>query len=78
MSVSHSKLQVLDLMDFYQVFREIIGWMTRTVKSVMTAKAYSQLGDANITVAFVVSPFVYAQDVLITPSRSNILLQVCL
>jgi len=49
-------------MDFYQAFRETIGWTMRIVKSAMTVKAYSQLGDANITAAFVVSTSICIED----------------
>jgi hypothetical protein len=60
--VSRSKLSVANLMDFYQAFRETIGWTMRIVKSAMTVKVYSQLGDANITAAFVVSTLICIKD----------------
>ena len=77
MRVSRSKLPVANLMDFYQAFRETIGWTMRTVKSAMTVKVYSQHGDANTTAAFVVRTIICIEDALSAFSRSNILLSMC-
>ena len=73
MRVSRSKLPVANLMNFYQAFRETIGWTMRIVKSAMTVKVYLRHGDANITAVFAVSTLICIGDTLSAFSRSNIL-----
>ena len=38
-----------------KVYLKIIGWMTKTARSVMTARVYLRPGGASITVEYVVS-----------------------
>jgi hypothetical protein len=64
-----------------QVYPEIIGWMMKTARSVMTVRAYSRRGGANIIVVYAVNfslsakAFMYSYPLW---SRPDLLLTMCI